>query len=49
MLYTALASKLIIIFVFCSGLRNDHIKEVFNVKHELDAKMFPCNFIKIGE
>ncbi|CAH3026215.1 unnamed protein product [Porites evermanni] len=30
-----------------SGLRNDHIKETFNLKHELDGKMFPCNYIKI--
>ncbi|XP_027058035.1 muskelin-like [Pocillopora damicornis] len=30
-----------------SGLRNDHIKEAFELQHELDGKMFPCQFIKI--
>ncbi|XP_068714480.1 muskelin-like isoform X2 [Montipora foliosa] len=30
-----------------SGLRNDDMKETFNLKHELHGKMFPCNFIKI--
>ena len=39
-----------ILFVFFrSGLRNDHIKEAFELQHELDGKMFPCQFIKIGE
>ena len=38
-----------ILFVSCSGLRNDHIKEAFELQHELDGKMFPCQFIKIGE
>lgn len=32
-----------------SGLANDHTKESFELKHELDGKMFPCHFIKIGE
>jgi len=33
----------------CSGLANDHMKESFELKHELDGKMFPCHYIKIGE
>ncbi|PFX17036.1 Muskelin [Stylophora pistillata] len=30
-----------------SGLRNDHNKEAFELQHELDGKMFPCQYIKI--
>lgn len=37
------------LIVPCSGLRNDHVKESFELQHELDGKMFPCHFIKIGE
>ena len=38
-----------LLFVFFSGLANDHMKESFELKHELDGKMFPCHYIKIGE
>ena len=35
-------------FLLFSGLRDDHIKEKFQLRHELEGKMFPCRYIKIG-
>ncbi|XP_048579219.1 muskelin isoform X2 [Nematostella vectensis] len=30
-----------------SGLRNDHLKETFNLRNELESRVFPCHYIKI--
>lgn len=31
-----------------SGLKNDPQREVFNLRHELHGKKFPCKYIRIG-
>ncbi|XP_070558105.1 muskelin-like [Ptychodera flava] len=30
-----------------SGLKNDHIKETFELKHKIEDHVFPCRYIKI--
>ena len=48
MFYVSLKNNYLI-FLNCSGLKNDHIPETFHLKNEIDGNHFPCRFIKIGE
>uniref|UniRef100_A0A8C4QDE0 Muskelin N-terminal domain-containing protein n=1 Tax=Eptatretus burgeri TaxID=7764 RepID=A0A8C4QDE0_EPTBU len=35
--------------ILSSGLKNDHKKETFPLKHKIEEQMFPCRYIKIGK
>ena len=37
------------LFLSISGLKNDNVRETFALKYELEGKMFPCKFVKIGK